>query len=915
MTLPDPSRWSQLSALLDELMELDDAPRQARLSAIGQDQPDTATELRRMLAAGARARHQGFLTGAVAPPPDAQAPTSLVGQRLGAYVLEAPIGQGGGGSVWRARREDGRFDGAVAVKLLHLSLLGQAGAERFRREGQILARLAHPHIARLMDAGVAPGGQPYLVLELVQGAHLLQHCDTHRLGVAQRLALFDDVLAAVAHAHTHGVIHRDLKPGNILVTADGQVKLLDFGIAKLLDDESPESPATALTREGGRALTPGYAAPEQLRGEGVTPATDVYALGVLLYQLLTGRHPTAGNTASAAELLRGTLDTEPTRPSSAVTQPDAGPAAGLRDSTPLRLQRLLQGDLDTIITHALRKPAAERYATVAALAEDLRRHRAHEPVVARPDSWAYRTRKFVRRHRGGVAAGLITLLAIGAGLVGTVWQAQRAEKQAQLARLERDHAQRELAHTQAVQEILSIVLTSKGDRPLSQVELLDRSETLAREQFSQAPDDRARLLLFLAVLHSERASTERAAALLREARDVARQGPDRALEAHIDCAMAGDTVTLPDAAAAAALFRRAIDVVSAPPHDDLATRVECLNIRANRHLEAGAHADAAADWRTGLALYGAGRAGPASLAVGMQQGLASALAQSGDLVGGMAALKSAVSVLDRLGRGRTDLAGTLYNNLGVLQWRAGDPLGALASAETVDAINGGEAGQAAAVPIQALNRAALLVEVGRTSEGLALYEHWRGLARQRGDMRGLAQGTANFAHCPSGQWASCKQRLTEARQVLVGMLPPGSAIFGTLDTTLGRMALAHGEASTAQAYLQSALAIWDAMPIPPPQRSRSAAWMARTQLALGQPALARQHAESAVAQARRMVQGLPHSEWLGQALLALGLTLQAQGRLDEAKATWLAAVEQLDATTGRDAPGTTEARKLLAERR
>jgi hypothetical protein len=264
-----------------ELLDLPEEQRPPRLAELRAARPRAGRRAAlHLLSDGARKQRRKVSWQAPCrwQPAESAAP-SLAGQHLGPYVLEEPLGQGGGGSVWRARREDGRFEGAVAIKLLHLSLLGRAGAERFRREGHILARLKHPHIASLLDAGVTPGGQPYLVLELVQGERIDRHCDALSLSVEARLELFGDVLAAVAHAHTHGVIHRDLKPGNILVTSEGQVKLLDFGVAKLLDDEAGSGESTELTREGGRALTPEYAAPEQLRGEGVTTATDVYALG------------------------------------------------------------------------------------------------------------------------------------------------------------------------------------------------------------------------------------------------------------------------------------------------------------------------------------------------------------------------------------------------------------------------------------------------------------------------------------------------------------------------------------------------------------------------------------------------------------------------------------------------------------
>ncbi len=506
MKLPRPERWAELSPLLDQLLDLPAPEQQDRLAALRAQDPALAEELAALLAEGRAAQSGGFLAQA-----DAEA--SLVGQRLGAYVLEAPIGQGGGGSVWRARREDGRYDGAVAVKLLHLSLLGGAGAARFKREGQILARLTHPHIAHLLDAGVTAGGQPYLVLELVEGERIDRHCDLHRLSIDARLALFDDVLAAVAHAHTHGVIHRDLKPGNILVTSAGTVKLLDFGIAKLLDDEAVG--ATALTREGGRALTPEYAAPEQLRGEGVTTATDVYALGVLLYQLLTGRHPTAPASGTAAELMRSTLDTEPPRLSRTSTLPDA---AAQRDSTPQRLQRTLQGDLDTIVAHALRKNPAERYATVAAFAEDLRRQRAHEPVLAQPDSVRYRAAKFVRRHRGAVAGAALTALALLTATGVTTWQMLEA-------RAQREEARAQARNSAAAKDFLTVMLSEVGADGGAQTprQMLDRGLNLLNSSTVSEPRFLVGQLVLLGTLYSSVGQTDRERELLARAEGLARQ--------------------------------------------------------------------------------------------------------------------------------------------------------------------------------------------------------------------------------------------------------------------------------------------------------------------------------------------------------------------------------------------------------
>ena len=280
-------------------------------AAISPRSPTTLTDL---LAQYTTIERDGFLDEPALRPVDEP---SLTGQTIGNYTLDRLLGEGGMGAVWLAHRSDGRFESQVAVKLLNPALLGPGGVERFRREGRALGRLTHPNIAHLLDAGVTPAGQPYLVLEYVDGETIHHWCDSHDLDVDARVRLLLDVLAAVAHAHAKLILHRDLKPSNILVTANGQVKLVDFGIAKLLDDATELAPSAELTQLAGHAFTPDYAAPEQVQAGEVTSATDVYALGVLLYVLLTGEHPTSGDAHTPLDRLRAIVDTEPTRPSDA----------------------------------------------------------------------------------------------------------------------------------------------------------------------------------------------------------------------------------------------------------------------------------------------------------------------------------------------------------------------------------------------------------------------------------------------------------------------------------------------------------------------------------------------------------------------------------------------------------------------
>jgi tetratricopeptide (TPR) repeat protein/tRNA A-37 threonylcarbamoyl transferase component Bud32 len=319
------------------------------------------------------------------------------------------------GSVWLAERNDGRFERQVAIKFLHFALASHGVAERFKREGKILGQLAHPHIAELIDAGVSSEGQPYLVLEYVQGKQIDEYCDEHMLGLDARIRLFLDVLAAVAHAHANLVVHRDIKPPNVLISNDGKVKLLDFGVSKLLGDTENDGSGT-LTLESGAGLTPQFAAPEQITGGAITTATDVYALGVLLFLLLTGQHPAGPGRRSPADLVKAITEMDPPKPSDAVASPGIESSlseAGKRASTPDKLRRQLRGDLDTIIAKTLKKNPDERYASVNALGDDLRRYLAHQPISARPDAIGYRIGKYIRRHRVGVAvaAALVMMLA------------------------------------------------------------------------------------------------------------------------------------------------------------------------------------------------------------------------------------------------------------------------------------------------------------------------------------------------------------------------------------------------------------------------------------------------------------------------------------------------------------------------
>ena len=516
-----PDRWRELSPYLDEALEITGDRRAAWLAAVSARDAALGAELKTLLSEHEDLQETRFLEE---PLPFFQpAAQALEGQVFGAYRLISQIGQGGMGSVWLAERCDGRFEGQAAVKLLNVALLGQSGEERFRREGRFLAKLTHAHIARLLDAGVSAAGQPYLVLEHVNGQPIDGYCNAHALALDARIRLFLDVAEAVAHAHANLIVHRDIKPANVLVTVDGQVKLLDFGIAKLVDEDTPWGQAAAdsraLTQEAGAVLTPEFAAPEQLSHEPVTTSTDVYALGVLLYLLLSGQHPVGAAVRSPATLIRAIVEVEPRLMSDAVAGWTEAPDplarhAGQVGTTVSKLRRMLRGDLDTIVAKALKKKASERYASAAALADDLRRFLRHEPISARPDTLHYRTARFVRRHIRGVAAAVvITVLAAGFMMFHT----------ARLA-AERDRAQREAAKAAKVSEALTGLLM--GADPivnratpagLTVRGLLDAGAARVQAELAGQPEAQAEIFTVLGRLYRRYGVFDKAQQLLDQA--------------------------------------------------------------------------------------------------------------------------------------------------------------------------------------------------------------------------------------------------------------------------------------------------------------------------------------------------------------------------------------------------------------
>jgi serine/threonine protein kinase len=535
-----PEQLRRLSQLLDEALDRAADQRADWLDSLPEIQAPLLPLLRDMLA-----RQLGESDTMLPPLPeyserdlDDLAPDETSGLAIdavvGPYRLLRELGRGGMGSVWLAERTDGTLKRQVALKLPHSALPQRQLAERFARERDILAALSHPHIARLYDAGVTEDGRPYLALEYVEGEAINAYCDRLRLNVRARLELFLQVLAALQYAHGQLVVHRDLKPTNILVTAAGEVKLLDFGIAKLLTDGQAHE--TELTQVGGRALTPQYASPEQILGQPIATASDVYALGVVLYELLTGSLPYRLKRDSRGALEDAILSADPTRPSQ--TEVLAGNAT-VRASTTRKLATTLRGDLDTIILQALKKNAGERYATAQLFAEDLRRYLSGEAVLARPDSAWYRTHKFIRRNWLAAGAAAAVIVALSAGLGVALWQAQVARQETRTAK--------------AVQAFLLDIFQANSSnqadpqkaRQTTARELLDIGAKKIETSLGDAPQARMQVLATLGDLYVDLGLNAQSAELHRKRIAIAREtyGSDstEAVEALLDMAFALNT--------------------------------------------------------------------------------------------------------------------------------------------------------------------------------------------------------------------------------------------------------------------------------------------------------------------------------------------------------------------------------------
>jgi eukaryotic-like serine/threonine-protein kinase len=791
--------------------------------------------------------------------PDLKQTLALIGTHVGPYKLLKELGHGGMGVVYLAERDDAQFKQRVALKLVKRGMDTDEILSRFRYERQILASLAHPNIARLLDGGTTQDGLPYFVMEYIEGAPIDQYCQQHNLSPAERLKLFRTVCTAVHYAHQNLVVHRDLKPTNILVTPDGTVKLLDFGIAKVLKPELfPET--VAPTRTWARAMTPAYASPEQVRGQTVTTASDVYSLGVVLYELLTGQRPYQIKGSLPHEIAKVICESEPQKPSTAAAERlkdesdklKTGSAAHHPSAIGLH-PSALRGDLDNIVLMALRKEPLRRYASVEQFSEDLRRHLEGLPVIAREDTLRYRFGKFVRRNRAGVAVGAVISLLLLAFLITTLIQATRIRRERDRAQIEREKAEKVSAFLVDLFKV-NDPSESKGNTVTAR-ELLDRGAEKIAQELKDQPESQARLTQVMGDAYLSLGLYDRAAPLLESSLQTLRRslgnehpqvGVGLSHLAHLHFNQ-GDYVT------AAALHREALAIhrkAYGAEHDEVAR--DLTNLATNLMRAKGDLAESEKLFREALTIQRKLHGNEYNGVATTLNDLALLLFNKGDLNAAELMQREALTLYRRtLGQEHSEVA-TALSNLAVTLQRKGNTAEAVALYREALALQQKLFGAEHQSPALTMNNLALLLQekgdyeaaeplqrqalaiqrkrlgdshpdVAVNMSNLALLLHQmdqyaasealfrEGLAIRRKlygeEHPDIALTLANLGMllCDKGDYAAAEPVLRQSLQMRRKLLPKGHFHIAHSLVGLGRLLTERGEARNAEPLLHEAV--------------------------------------------------------------------------------------------------------------
>jgi eukaryotic-like serine/threonine-protein kinase len=882
---------NRLDSELDRLLDLSPEQREHALRHDYIDQPDLCAELAALLSSAAAMG--GFLEQPAQPGPN-QATPAASGEalRLGPWQLVRRIGSGGMGEVFEARRHDGSFEQRAAIKLLHIGAIGQH--ERFHAERRILARLEHPGISRLLDGGVADDGRPWMAMEFVAGAPITAHCLQCGATLAQRLLLFEQVCDAVAYAHRHLVVHRDLKPANILVDADGRVRLLDFGIAKLLDQD-----ALVLTQTASILLTPAYSAPEQVSGGPITTAADVYALGLLLFELLAGCRPWPQTGSSLAQTLRAVLD-KPV--------PTLSTAAAANADAPVPC-RALRGDLDAIVAKALRKEPAQRYATVDGFKLDISRLLRGEPVTAREGAHLYRISHFLRRHRWALAAVAALFVSLAGGLGAAAWQAHRAE-------IQRDTARRDLAREEALRYELTgmfrKVLGENGDHQLDAKAMLDASARQLLSAYRERPKLAGPLVITLADLYDALEDAQGGAALLEGYLAQAGADADPASVADARQKLANLELLRGNVDHASRLLDLAQTYWSQMPKQYDEERLEGLGIRARLQRSRGDLAGAIATEREAIrqriAMSGRVHRETALL----YNSLAITLTAANRLAEALAAYRQTGAIYQALGLGEGLDAQIIRGNTGSLELLTGDLRAAEPLLRGAVQRERALAGDSAAVAAAMGYYGKLLTITDRGNQAVATLQEATALGeRYTGADSPLALRNRLFlgeAQLGAGDAAAARATLEACHSAALEQYGPAHVLTQRAVLALARVDLAQGHADAARTeLLQVVTGLRQLGPQAETHLSEALVALGETEMSRGRPHAAR----APLAEAVTLREKDESQSWLlAEARERLGEALAASGD-GGARPLLRQAASTLATQLGPNHPQTLRARRAL----
>jgi serine/threonine protein kinase len=898
----DQDRWQKISPLLDRALSLSGTDRAAWIESLRTEDPELASQLQALLNEHSVLAREGFLENR---PLDSTSGAAAPGQSVGAYTLISILGQGGMGTVWLAERSDGRFERRVAVKFLRFTMATQPARERFQSEGRILGQLAHPHIAELIDAGVTATAEPYLVLEHVEGEPIDDYCDDHKLDLNARIELFLDVLSAVSQAHANLIVHRDIKPSNVLVRNDGQVKLLDFGIAKLLDAENAEG---TLVTGGGGPLTPQFAAPEQMNGRAITTATDVYSLGVLLYILLTGQHPAGSGPRSAVEMVRSIVETEAPRASHAIRDASS-PAPEKRGTTMDKLRRQLRGDLDTILAKALKKDPRERYSSVTALADDLRRYLKNEPIGARPDSMGYRTVKFVRRNRTAVALTALVLIAILAGTAATLIQTRNARRQ-------RDLALDQLRQAAAVSEFTTFLISeaSPNGKPFTIDDLLTRADNILTREHGTL-ENRVPLMASIGMEYSLEDNEKKARPILEAAYKLSKTSADPSARAVAACSLASAVNRGGDRNYAETLVQEGLHDLPEDPEFAL-DRVECLRRGTEIAEESGNSRQAIERMKLAQQVIQQSPLDSDWIEMVVSLDLGEAYRTAGQAYEASQVFEQVNSLAVALGRDQTQEAGVLYNDWGLTLETLGRSKEAEALFQRDISLNSDGGSDAGVPPVVFNNYAITLRYMGRLADAAANSERAYDNAVKEGDQFTVyrALHLRSLIYSDEHDYTRAAEMLNELEPLVQKHFAPGSVWFGLVASDEAFVASGQGDAQRALALSDRSIALIHASMQSGGQGSDLLPGMlinrSKVELAAQQAAKAADDASQAVQLMQAVGRPGALSSHVAIDYVQLGKSLQAEGKTAEAHAAFRSAVENFADTLGADQQQTVMAHQL-----